>query len=891
MTIVTGLLACNAIHFSSSVKEAKADSLTNLGTVSITGITVYDQYWSGGTNPNGHLILKLVGSDYPEAEGTHALCVQAASVKSVFDHNINTHIEFKDRSGNTLNNLNDYWELYGNQDGRGASFSFGVQNVANAVSGKIKQGFKIPSYALLKGETNSPTYGYYTVDKTYYGSDPDAALPRYQGPHQWSCEEYDPRNVTVNGLYSYVDSGKEFLTFLPNGGGLDYPAISGQGNYHFAENLWNDILPNFKQKVHLYDENEVEMTYDLAHLVTIDLWTLYPRISVGIDVLPQARYVRISSGLILPSYARYTGDTTSVVYNGFTVMNDFYAEVGQGYEHTTGAQIPWSPRVNSIGRLTLAKFSTQRPFSNTNVFLILSFNENTDFMSIDRLQFAAGKVSLFNNLGTNVELYDGSNNRLNIRTIDTQAYFNYGEMNALVVMIEGAASLRRVVLKQDLSLPSYALYCDNHESENYGVYTLACDYEITVSNFDDSVAAFNVWDLPTCTVQYYDDNNTLLNSESVVLGKTYELQAVPTIDGYKTSWVVEEPEGLEIVDGHLTMPLVITTIKIKLHKELVPLCTIEYYDADGDLIEEYSKVVPAGQELRLEPVISKKGHDAYWEVFEPQGIEVVNNKINLPNTTVTIKIRPYYVVRTYVLSFEGLETTMNVTYGQAIGQLPEVPAQTGMVGVWTIDEQVINEETIYNFDTNKTAVAQYSDKMCVITFNTNGGSEVDPIEVLYGTSLSELPTTSKEGFYFNYWAVDEALEHPFVLETVVEDDMTLYASWSAEVIITFDTDGGSYLEPISLPQGSKLDKPYNPTKEGYEFVCWKLNGVEFDFETPITESITLVATWKKVEESKKDEEKKDNKTNIPLIVGISVGSAALLAGVVVLVILMIKRKK
>ena len=116
MTIVTGFLACSAIHFSSSVKEAKADSLTNLGTVSITGITVYDQYWSGGTNPNGHLILKLVGSDYPEAEGTHSLCVQAASVKSVFDHNINTHIEFKDRSGNTLYNLNDYWELYGNQD-------------------------------------------------------------------------------------------------------------------------------------------------------------------------------------------------------------------------------------------------------------------------------------------------------------------------------------------------------------------------------------------------------------------------------------------------------------------------------------------------------------------------------------------------------------------------------------------------------------------------------------------------------------------------------------------------------------------------------------------------------------------------------------------------------
>ena len=129
---------------------------------------------------------------------------------------------------------------------------------------------------------------------------------------------------------------------------------------------------------------------------------------------------------------------------------------------------------------------------------------------------------------------------------------------------------------------------------------------------------------------------------------------------------------------------------------------------------------------------------------------------------------------------------------------------------------------------------------------------------------------------------------------MVEDDFTLYASWSQEVIVTFDTDGGSYLEPVSLPQGSKLDKPYNPTKEGYEFVCWKLNGSEFNFDNPITENITLVATWKKVETPKDDEdkeEKKENKPNVGLIAGVIAGSVVLVAGLATLVVILIKRKK
>ena len=38
-------------------------------------------------------------------------------------------------------------------------------------------------------------------------------------------------------------------------------------------------------------------------------------------------------------------------------------------------------------------------------------------------------------------------------------------------------------------------------------------------------------------------------------------------------------------------------------------------------------------------------------------------------------------------------------------------------------------------------------------------------------------------------------------------------------------------------------KPANPTRSGYYFSHWKLNGVPFNFNTPINSDITLVAHW------------------------------------------------
>ena len=63
-----------------------------------------------------------------------------------------------------------------------------------------------------------------------------------------------------------------------------------------------------------------------------------------------------------------------------------------------------------------------------------------------------------------------------------------------------------------------------------------------------------------------------------------------------------------------------------------------------------------------------------------------------------ISVKDFYL-------YEQSETT--VTAGAAVGTLPAVPAKDGYIGYWTIDGEKIDENTVYDYNTDKIAVAEY----------------------------------------------------------------------------------------------------------------------------------------------------------------------------------------
>lgn len=84
--------------------------------------------------------------------------------------------------------------------------------------------------------------------------------------------------------------------------------------------------------------------------------------------------------------------------------------------------------------------------------------------------------------------------------------------------------------------------------------------------------------------------------------------------------------------------------------------------------------------------------------------------------------------------------------------------------------------------------------------------------------------------------------------------------------ISFNTDGGNEVVSQEVKEGGKINKPTDPTKEGYEFLGWYLNGEYFDFESSVKKNLELEARWKELakdnneEEIKEDENKKEEET-------------------------------
>ena len=134
---------------------------------------------------------------------------------------------------------------------------------------------------------------------------------------------------------------------------------------------------------------------------------------------------------------------------------------------------------------------------------------------------------------------------------------------------------------------------------------------------------------------------------------------------------------------------------------------------------------------------------------------------------------------------------------------------------------------------NITVKAQWEINQYTITFDTNGGSEIDSITQDYGTAITAPADPTRKGYTFRGWDKE-------IPETMPADNITVKAQWEInQYTITFDTNGGSEIAPITQDYGTEITAPDNPTRKGYTFKGW-------DKEIPKTmpaENITVKAQW------------------------------------------------
>ena len=84
----------------------------------------------------------------------------------------------------------------------------------------------------------------------------------------------------------------------------------------------------------------------------------------------------------------------------------------------------------------------------------------------------------------------------------------------------------------------------------------------------------------------------------------------------------------------------------------------------------------------------------------------------------------------------------------------------------------------------------------------------------------------------------------FTIESVTSDiNITVEGVKKNTYSVTFEYDNESPSTTKTITHGNTVTKPADPTKEGYVFADWTLEGSSYDFNTTVIESITLTANW------------------------------------------------
>lgn len=234
-----------------------------------------------------------------------------------------------------------------------------------------------------------------------------------------------------------------------------------------------------------------------------------------------------------------------------------------------------------------------------------------------------------------------------------------------------------------------------------------------------------------------------------------------------------------------------------------------------------------GDPVALSAIVSEGYAFNGWQVggktYTGSYMVLVSDAVNTAITLTAI-----WTVNQYTITFDtdGGSAVASITqdYGTAV-TAPAVPTKVGHTfSGWDALPTTMPAE-------NVTVKALWKVNQYTIAFDTDGGTVVDSITQDYGTEVVAPASPTKTGYTFSGWAT--------LPEMMPAEDTVVKAIWTInQYTITFDTDGGSAVAPITQDYGTVVSVTTVPTRAGYAFAGWS--------SLPATmpaENITVKALW------------------------------------------------
>ncbi|WP_022760613.1 InlB B-repeat-containing protein [Butyrivibrio sp. AD3002] len=276
--------------------------------------------------------------------------------------------------------------------------------------------------------------------------------------------------------------------------------------------------------------------------------------------------------------------------------------------------------------------------------------------------------------------------------------------------------------------------------------------------------------------------------------------------------------------------------------------TISFDSCGGSVIDDSITGV-YGSEIHA-PAIPQR--DGYWFVgwYKESSYENIFLFGKMPAEDITLyaKWTPRQYMLRYVTNGGSLIPYSMENYDAEISA-PAEPTRLGYTFAgWYIDRALTQE---FSFDRmpygNTTLYAKWDRANYLVSYESNGGSEIDTNEVPFETYIPVPSVPEKEGYVFTGWFADEECQTPFGFGKMPAEDIVLYAGWTEyQNVVRFVTLCETAISPIISESDIIVEAPEEPSREGYTFAGWYADAgyeTEFDFAEAITGVSTVYAKW------------------------------------------------
>jgi len=273
---------------------------------------------------------------------------------------------------------------------------------------------------------------------------------------------------------------------------------------------------------------------------------------------------------------------------------------------------------------------------------------------------------------------------------------------------------------------------------------------------------------------------------------------------------------------------------------VTPSITVSF-DSDGGSAVAAQHFRPASlvePQFATEPTTTKEGKTfAGWYLQNADGTET-RYDFNTPLSK-SIALKAHWTDKLYYITWnlEGQKPLVQEYGYDDIVTAPYTEKDGFTFNGWVSQTEGVTEVPERMPAKDLEFTGSWSVKQYTITFVDEDGSEIDKITQDYGSAVTAPQEPTKEGFDFDGWDKE-------IPATMPAEDMTITAKWKVKSsTITFNTDGGTKIDPITQEYGAAVPAPQEPTKEGYTFNGW-------DKEIPATqpaEDMTITAKWTPIE--------------------------------------------